>query len=93
MWALSVLMFQEHSTERTNAYSDAICAFQGCIPRSAFFKSWLEDSVSQVVVGGARSPEEQLADSVFQGTVLGPVLWNLFYEDARQAANNLNLLE
>ena len=40
----------------------------------AFLESWLQDRVSQVVVGGARSPEEQLADSVFQGTVLGPVL-------------------
>ena len=59
----------------------------------AFLESWLQDRVSQVVVGGARSPEEQLADSVFQGTVLGPVLWNLFYEDARQAANKLNFLE
>ena len=59
----------------------------------AFLISWLEDRVSQVVMGGARSPEEKLADSVFQGTVLGPVLWNLFYEDARQAANRLKFLE
>ena len=59
----------------------------------AFRKSCLEDCVSQVVVGGARAPEEQLADSVFQGTVLGPVLWNLFYEEVKQAANRLNFLE
>ena len=38
--------------------------------------SWLEDRISQIVVGGASSPEEILADSVFQGTVLGPPLWN-----------------
>ena len=31
----------------------------------AFLISWLEDRVSQVVMGGARSPEEKLADSVF----------------------------
>ena len=30
------------------------------------------------------SPAKQLADTVFQGTVL----WNLFYEDARRAATS-----
>ena len=40
----------------------------------AFLVSWLEDRISHVVMGGARSPAKQLADSVFQGTVLGPVL-------------------
>ena len=59
----------------------------------AFLVSWLEDRISQVVMGGARSPAKQLADNVFQGTVLGPVLWNLFYEDARRAANKLGFSE
>ncbi len=53
----------------------------------AVLESWLEDRLSRVVVGGEFSPEEPLTDSVFQGTVLGPVLWNLFYEDARLSVN------
>ena len=28
-----------------------------------------------------------LRDMVFQGTVWGPILWNVFYEDARLALN------
>ena len=46
-----------------------------------------------MVVAGARSAAEQLTDSVFQGTVLGPVLCNIFYEDARRAANALGFTE
>ena len=49
--------------------------------------SWSEDRVSTVVIGGAHSPNEILANSVFQGTVLGPPLRNLFYADARIAFN------
>ena len=59
----------------------------------AFLMSWLEDRVSQVVVAEARSAAEQLTDSVFQGTMLGPVPWNIFYEDARRAANVLGFTE
>ena len=44
--------------------------------------SWLEPRTSQVVVGGERSPARTLCDSVFQGTVWGPPLWNCFYADA-----------
>ena len=44
-----------------------------------FLRSWTEDRVSTVVIGGAHSPNEILANSVFQGTVLGPPLRNLFY--------------
>ncbi len=49
-----------------------------------FLKSWLEDRGSQVVLGGATSPLEALANSVFQGTVLGPPLWNVFFADSRR---------
>ena len=54
----------------------------------AFLSSWLEDRVSKVVVGGAHSPEEPLTNSVYQGTVLGSPLWNLFYSDARRSVND-----
>ena len=60
---------------------------------TAFLESWLEDRVSQVVMGGEHSPEEPLTDSVFQGTVLGSPLWNLFYEDARHSVNDKGFSE
>ena len=51
----------------------------------AVLASWLQRRTAQVVVGGEMSHEFPLADMVFQGTVLGPVLWNVFYADARRA--------
>ena len=59
----------------------------------AFLMSWLEDRVSQVVMAGASSATGQLTDSVFQSTMLGPVPWNILYEDARRAANVLGFTE
>ena len=59
----------------------------------SFLKSWLEDRVSEVVVGGQSSGREPLCDSVFQGTVLGSPLWNVFYADARRAAGDLGFIE
>ena len=50
-----------------------------------FLASWLEDRISNVIVSGALSPDSVLANNVFQGTVLGPPLWNLFYADACRA--------
>ena len=47
--------------------------------------SWLDDRISQVVVDGAQSMVSPLTDSVFQGTVLGPPLWNQYYSDATVA--------
>ncbi len=47
--------------------------------------SWLTPRISQVVVGGARSRARPLRDSVFQGTVWGPPLWNCYYEDSSKA--------
>ncbi len=47
--------------------------------------SWLEPRISQVVVGGEFSKEMPLSNSVFQGTVWGPPLWNCYYADSTQA--------
>ena len=49
--------------------------------------SWLRQRVAQVVVGGSCSDDMPLSDMVFQGTVTGPSLWNLFFADARKAIN------
>ena len=45
--------------------------------------SWLEERVANVVVGGQSSKHMNLMNMVFQGTVLGPLLWNLFFNDAK----------
>ena len=47
--------------------------------------SWLEPREATVVVDGARSSPFHIQDMVFQGTVLGPQLWNLFFQDAATA--------
>ena len=59
----------------------------------SFLASWLEDRVACVVVSGAKSDDEVLANSVFQGTVLGPPLWNYFYADARFSVRNQGFTE
>jgi Ni2+-binding GTPase involved in maturation of urease and hydrogenase len=54
----------------------------------AVLTSWLQQRSAQIVVGGTFSDEMTLFDMVFQGTVSGPMLWNLFFEDARHAIND-----
>ena len=49
--------------------------------------SWLRERVAQVVVEGAKSVKVKLQNMVYQGTVWGPTLWNLYFEDARKAIN------
>ena len=43
--------------------------------------SWLEYRMAKVIVGGEQSEEMTLLNMVFQRTVLGPILWNLFYDE------------
>ena len=42
-----------------------------------------------MVVEGTASDEFEIADTVFQGTVLGPPLWNIFFSDVTQPASSL----
>ena len=56
-------------------------------------ESWLQQRKAYVVVGGHKSSEMGLMDMVFQGTVLGPALWNLFYEDVRRACSKCGFEE
>jgi hypothetical protein len=55
----------------------------------AFLKS-LRCRRAKVVVGGDASEEFSLENMVFQGTVLGPPLWNLFFEDAGEAIQEMH---
>jgi hypothetical protein len=47
--------------------------------------SWLEPRSASVVVGGTKSEPFRIQNMVYQGTVLGPQLWNLYFEDAYKA--------
>ena len=47
--------------------------------------SWLEARTARVTVGGAFSRQIAMGDIVFQGAVLGPPFWHLFFSDAREA--------
>ena len=47
--------------------------------------SWLEPRRASVVVAGTKLEPFWIHNMVYQGTVLGPQLWNLFVEDAYKA--------
>ena len=49
------------------------------------FEAWLAERKALVVCGGKQGNPIQLKNMIYQGTVWGPWLWNLFYEDARLA--------
>ena len=59
----------------------------------ALVGSWLQQRTAQVVVDGQRSDKMLLKNMVFQGTVLGPTLWNLVYENARRAIHEAGNVE
>ena len=50
-----------------------------------FLRGYLQPRHASVVVDGCCSDLFELADTVFQGTVLGPPLWNVYYSDASDA--------
>ena len=58
-----------------------------------FLCSWLDDRNSRVIAGGQQSKAEPLTNSVFQGTVLGPPLWNVHYGDANRATGKFGSLK
>ena len=65
------------------------------IPRKLHrvIQSWLNPRTAHVIVAGAQSEVIGMADMVYQGTVWGPALWNIFFQDASQAIRLLNFLE
>ena len=50
-----------------------------------FLAKILQARQAEVVVQGARSRPFQIANQVFQGTVLGPPAWNVFFADVAAA--------
>ena len=55
--------------------------------------SWLDQRTAQVAVHGCFSNPYPLENSVFQGTVWGPKLWNCFYSDSRTAVRKHGFIE
>ena len=58
-----------------------------------FFVSYLSERLAGVAVGGVFSEFTALANMVFQGTVLGPPLWNVFFADVAKAVNKNGFCE
>ena len=56
-------------------------------------QSWMKERKARVAVGGKFSRDMNINNMVYQGTVLGPPLWNVFYADAAVAVNMLEFLE
>lgn len=56
-------------------------------------ESWLQERTAKVVVGGACSEDLHMSNMIFQGTVLGPMLWNCFYADASIAVQSAEFEE
>ena len=59
----------------------------------SFLKDYLRAWVAHVVVDGCSSDAWTLSNTVFQGTVLGPILWNLFFADIEKVALELGMEE
>ena len=54
-----------------------------------FLDSYLQPRKATVAVEGVTSEEFEIANTAFQGTVLGPPLWNVFFSDVTQPASSL----
>jgi hypothetical protein len=59
----------------------------------SFLKSFLAPRTAHVVVDGEMSDPFVLDDTVFQGTVLGPPLWNTFFADESEVMAVTHTLE
>ena len=46
-----------------------------------FLRSYLTPRIGRVIVNGSKSDSMILANMIFQGTVMGPKLWNIFFKD------------
>ena len=57
------------------------------------FAAWLGEREALVVVGGKHAAALMLENMIYQGTVWGPWLWNVFYEDAKLALHKHDYTE
>ena len=57
-----------------------------CETLMAFFEDYLAPRSARVAVDGAESFAFVVLNMVFQGTVLGPTFWNIFFADVHELA-------
>jgi len=53
-----------------------------------FLNAYLQPRRARVIVEGESSDDFEIANTVFQGTVLGPCLWNVFFSDVQTPASS-----
>lgn len=53
-----------------------------------FLNAYLQPRRAKVIVEGEASDDFEIANTVFQGTVLGPLLWNVFFADIQVPASS-----
>ena len=78
---------------RSERLLDKLKAIGICPTYIRVIQSWLQERRAKVVVGGACSSDLQMINMIFQGTVLGPMLWNCFYADTSVAVRSVGFEE
>ncbi len=58
-----------------------------------FLASFFEPRVANVIVHGSGSESRRILDQVFQGTVLGPPSWNVFFADVAEVVRACSFKE
>ena len=58
-----------------------------------FIDAWLSVRTASIIINGQASNQIDLRDMLFQGTVLGPTLWNTFYADSSAAIRQAGFSE
>ena len=51
----------------------------------SIFENWLRDRLAHIVISGSKSKSILMRNMVYQGTVFGLMLWNIFFKDASDA--------
>ena len=79
--------YLEHSTGSmqrvySTSYVDSVYATNYLF----FFKDFLAPRLARVAVDGSFSSDFVLQNMVFQGTVSGPSLWNIYFADVHEPA-------
>ena len=59
----------------------------------SFLKSFFAPRSAKVLVQGSFSKPIAIANQVYQGTVLGPPSWNVFFADVRKSVNEVGFEE